>query len=71
MPVGQDEHGAERGDGGAPEFFFDVRTRQVTQGRTTGWADRMGPYPSRVVAEHALEQARARSRAWDEDDARE
>lgn len=29
----------------------------------------MGPYPSREAATHALEQARARTQAWDEEDA--
>ena len=53
----------------AGEFFYDVRTGQVSRGRTTGWSERMGPYPTRDAAEHALEQARDRTRAWDEDDA--
>ena len=32
---------------------------------------RMGPYATREAAEHALSSAAARTRAWDEEDARE
>jgi hypothetical protein len=53
------------------EFYYDVGTGQVVQGRTTGWASRMGPYPTREAAQHALEQARARTEAWDEEDSRD
>jgi hypothetical protein len=31
----------------------------------------MGPYPTREAAEHALDQAKARTRAWDEEDERQ
>ena len=43
---------------------------EVTQGKTSGWDNRMGPYSSRDEAEHALQIARERTRAadeWDED----
>lgn len=50
------------------EYFYDVATGTVTEGRTTGWENRMGPYPTREAAEAALEIARARSAAWDEED---
>ena len=49
---------------GSDEFWFNVTTKQVEQGRQ----DVMGPYPTRAAAEHALEQAEARNNAWDAQD---
>ncbi len=55
--------------GGESEFYYDVKTGEVLEGKTIGWANRMGPYPTRDAAAHALELARARTRAWDREDA--
>ncbi len=52
----------------ADEFYFNTETGQVEQGKQTTWAHLMGPYPTREAAQHALEKARARSEAWDEQD---
>lgn len=52
----------------ADEFYFNTETGQVEQGKQTTWGNLMGPYPTREAATHALEQARARSAAWDEQD---
>ncbi len=52
------------------EFWFNVRTRTVEQGRQSSWEQRIGPYPTRAAAEHALEEARRRTEKWDEDDER-
>lgn len=57
--------GAER------EFYFNTATGQVEEGKVSDWSDRMGPYPTREAAEHALDRAAARSRAWDEEDERD
>ena len=60
-----ERHGA----GEEPAFYYDVSTGEVHEGKTIGWENRMGPYPTRDAAAHALELARARTRAWDKDDA--
>lgn len=52
----------------AEAWWFNPTTRQVERGRVSPWTDRMGPYPSREAAEHALEQARSRSTTWDDAD---
>lgn len=52
------------------QWYFDTSSGEVTQGKTSGWDNRMGPYPSRDEAEHALQIARERTKAadeWDED----
>ncbi|MBD3778864.1 MULTISPECIES: SPOR domain-containing protein [unclassified Cellulomonas] len=55
----------------ADEFYYNTQTGQVEQGKQSTWAHLMGPYPTRDAAQHALEKARARSEAWDEEDRRE
>ena len=52
------------------EWYFDTASGEVTQGKTSGWDNRMGPYASREEAAHALEIAREQTKAaeeWDED----
>ena len=55
----------------ADEFYYNTETGQVEQGKQSTWSHLMGPYPTREAAQHALEQARARTVAWDEEDRRE
>lgn len=58
------------GDMSDQQWYFDTSSGEVTQGKTSGWDNRMGPYSSRDEAEHALQIARERTRAadeWDED----
>jgi hypothetical protein len=50
------------------QYYFDTRTGEVTRGPQKAWSSRMGPYPTREAAAQALERARARSEAWDEED---
>jgi hypothetical protein len=50
------------------EFYFNVSTGEVEEGKVSIWADRMGPYPTREEAEHALENAGVRTAVWDDDD---
>ncbi|BDZ43276.1 hypothetical protein GCM10025865_25750 [Paraoerskovia sediminicola] len=49
------------------EFFYDTRTGEVTEGRTTGWRGRMGPYATREEAENALSTASERTQEWDDE----
>ena len=53
------------------EYYFDTATGQVTQGKQGAWSTRMGPYATREEAAHALERARARTEAWDDEERRE
>ena len=53
------------------QFWFNVATKQVEEGHRSSWQDLMGPYSTREEAARALEQAAARTKAWDETDARE
>ena len=53
------------------EYYYDTRTGEVGRGPSGSWSHRMGPYPTREEAEKALETARQRSEAWDEEDRRE
>ena len=55
----------------AREFYFNVSTGEVEEGKVSSWANRMGPYDTREEAAHALERAAQRSEAWDEEDERE
>jgi len=55
----------------ADEYYFDTRTGEVHRGLSGSWEYRMGPYPTREAAEKALETARRRSEAWDEEERRE
>ena len=57
--------GAER------EFYYNTSTGEVEEGKVSDWSGRMGPYPTREAAEHALDRAASRSRAWDEEDERD
>ncbi|WP_139312062.1 SPOR domain-containing protein [Corynebacterium sp. CNJ-954] len=52
------------------QWYFDTSSGEVTQGKTSGWDNRMGPYSSRDEAEHALQIARERTKVadeWDDD----
>ena len=55
----------------AREFYFNISTGEVEEGKVSSWANRMGPYATREEAAHALERAAQRSEAWDEEDERE
>lgn len=51
-------------------FYFNVTTGQVERGQQSAWTQRIGPYATREAAQQALETARARSEAWEEEDRR-
>lgn len=50
------------------QYWFNTRTHTVEKGRASGWADRMGPYATEAEARNALERAKARTEAWDDND---
>jgi hypothetical protein len=50
------------------EYFFNTRTQMVEKGRQSSWEHLMGPYDSPEEAANAMEIARKRSQAWDDDD---
>lgn len=52
----------------AREFYFNITTRQVEEGRRSDWSVLMGPYPTREAAEKAFEHARERTEEADEAD---
>ena len=59
-------------DGGEDEqYWYDTSTGEVHRGRSGSWSHRMGPYPTREAAQEALETARRRSDAWDQEERRE
>lgn len=50
------------------EYYFNTSTRMVEKGRQSSWEHLLGPYDTREEAERAVETARERTEAWDEDD---
>jgi hypothetical protein len=51
------------------DFWFCVKHHAVEQGEDMcPPIDRLGPYPTREQAEHALETAERRNQEWDEQD---
>lgn len=50
------------------EYYYNLATGQVEEGKRTAAVARMGPYPTRAAALAALTSARTRNNAWDEDD---
>lgn len=53
------------------QFYFNTRTNQVEELATKSQSkDLLGPYPTREAAAAALDTARSRTEAWDEDDRR-
>jgi len=53
---------------GKAEYYFNTKTQMVEKGRQSSWEHLMGPYDSPEEASNALEIARKRSQAWDDDD---
>ncbi|HZL01812.1 MAG TPA: SPOR domain-containing protein [Cellulomonas sp.] len=50
--------------GSGQQFYYNVATHQVEEGKVSDWANLMGPYPTREAAEKALETAAARAQKW-------
>lgn len=52
----------------ATEYYYNIRSGQVEQGRQSHGDDLMGPYASMEEASRALEIARDKTEKWDEED---
>ncbi|WP_062072037.1 hypothetical protein [Demequina sediminicola] len=50
------------------EYYYNINTGEVEEGRVSSWESRMGPYATREEAAQALETARKRTDAWDDAD---
>ncbi|AUH69802.1 MULTISPECIES: hypothetical protein [Gordonia] len=50
------------------QWYFDLSTGNVTQGKIGNVFNRMGPYPDEATARRALEIAAARNAAADSQD---
>jgi hypothetical protein len=50
------------------QFWYNMHTGEVEQGFQSPSADRVGPFPTRDEAEHALDILRANSAKWAEED---
>lgn len=48
-------------------FWFCLNHHEVEDGTRCGPADCLGPYPTREMAEQALEKVRQRNEEWDND----
>jgi hypothetical protein len=58
------------GDTGAVQYWYNTKTGEVEESRNrSNWTHRMGPYPTRDAAQHALDTAQQRSDDWDDDEA--
>ncbi|HEX7349736.1 SPOR domain-containing protein [Brachybacterium sp.] len=51
------------------QFYYNLSTGSVEEGRQSPGAELMGPYATRQDAEQALSTAAARNEKWDQDDA--
>jgi hypothetical protein len=49
------------------EWYYCVKHHKVEEGPECAAKDRLGPYPTREEAEHAMETAASRNKEWDHD----
>ena len=49
------------------KYYYDVKTGRVVKGGILSWWNKMGPYDTQEAAARALETARDRTQAWDEE----
>ena len=50
------------------EYYFNTSTRMVEKGRLSSWEHLLGPYDTHEQAARAVEIARERTDAWDDED---
>lgn len=50
------------------EYYYNISTKAVEEGKCGDPRYLLGPYPSRAEAEQALAKAAERTEAWDEAD---
>ncbi|GAA0995654.1 MULTISPECIES: SPOR domain-containing protein [Subtercola] len=51
------------------QYWYNITTGEVEFGYVSPAPERVGPFPTKVEAEHALETLRANSAKWAEEDA--
>ncbi|MQY11199.1 hypothetical protein SRB5_13130 [Streptomyces sp. RB5] len=54
--------------GKAGEWYYCLEHRTVEEGPECPAKNRLGPYPSREAAAHAIEIAESRNEEWDTDE---
>jgi hypothetical protein len=52
----------------SPQWFYCVRHHTVEDAVGCRAKDRLGPYPSREEAEHALTKVKERNQQWERDE---
>lgn len=52
---------------GRVEYYYNLNTKSVEEGRQSPGSELMGPYASREEAEHALAKAAARNEEWEQE----
>jgi hypothetical protein len=60
-------NGEMNGGGETGDWYYCLKHQQVEQGLQCPAKNRLGPYPTREAAEHALERVAERNQDWDED----
>lgn len=50
------------------EYFYNLSSGQVEEGRQSHGNDLMGPYPTREAAQNAFGNAKARNEEWEDED---
>jgi hypothetical protein len=53
------------------DYWYNLRTGEVEVGKQSDWSELLGPYPTAEAAAQALETARARTQAWEDEERRE
>ena len=48
------------------QWWYNLETHEVEQGMISQSYDRVGPFPSREAAEHALDTIAENNRKWEE-----
>ncbi len=51
-----------------PEYYYDLTSGQVVEGKQRGATNRMGPYSTAEEAARAMARAAERNEAWVEDE---
>lgn len=51
------------------QYWYNMKTGEVEHGYVSSVVDRVGPFPTKEEAQHALEKLRENSAKWAEEDA--
>ncbi|GIG19825.1 hypothetical protein Cch01nite_05490 [Cellulomonas chitinilytica] len=52
----------------ATEYWYNTETHEVEEGKQSVASKLMGPYPTREDAARAIEIAKERNKAWEDED---